>query len=117
MATDDDNEGKVVPHSQLTSIDAIANLLFHAVENHPNTVNALHLQSVLMSTARKNDRRPAKLEIAVPDSVVKNIAGKPNLQDVYLLVRVPRDVADAWANPSLIVRPGPLVGPHGERVV
>jgi hypothetical protein len=116
MTTDDANGGKVVPHSQLTTIGAIANLLFHAVENHPNTVNALHLQSVLMGSARKNDKRPAKLEIAVPDSVVKNINGKPNLQDVYLLVRVPRDVADAWANPSLIVVPGPLVGPNGERV-
>jgi hypothetical protein len=114
--TTDENRGKVVPHSRLTSIEAIADLLFHAVNNHPNTVNALHLQSVLMGAARKNDKRPAKLEIAVPDSLVKNINGKDNLQDVYLLVRVPREVADAWANPSPIVLPGPLIGPRGERV-
>ena len=57
-----------------------------SIQNHPDKVE---LSPVLViDTARKNDKRPAKVELFVDDDWVKNWKGNQKLVDSYPLIRV-----------------------------
>ena len=51
----------------------------------------------VLDSARLNTKRPAKITIAVPDDYVKNLNGL-DLQDVYLMVKVPHATHEEFVN-------------------
>jgi len=75
-----------------------------ALEKYPQRVEIVPARDLLMDSARKNDRRPAYVKLAVPDEVVKALRGKRENQDVVLLVRIPAEVNERVDSP--IVLPG-----------
>lgn len=52
----------------------------------------------IIDLARKNLRtRYGKMTIAVPDDWVKNIRGNEKLRDLYVILRIPREISDkSW---------------------
>ncbi len=50
--------------------------------------------ALIMDGARRNDKRPAWLKVAVPDGYFLNLSGEPALLDQFLLVRVPRETVE-----------------------
>jgi hypothetical protein len=83
--------------------DLIKSLQF-ALEKYPQRVEIAPARELLMDSARKNDRRPAYVKLAVPDEVVKNLRGTRDNQDMVLLVRIPAEVNERVD--SRIVLPG-----------
>lgn len=83
--------------------DLIKSLQF-ALEKYPQRVELAPLRDLMMDSARRNDRRPAFVKIAVPDEVVKALRGTRDNQDTILLVRIPAEVGDRAD--SRIVLPG-----------
>lgn len=83
--------------------DLIKSLQF-ALEKYPQRVELAPARDLLMDSARKNDRRPAYVKLAVPDEFVKALRGKRENQDMVLLVRIPAEVSDRAD--SRIVLPG-----------
>jgi hypothetical protein len=77
--------------------------LTYALEKYPERVEAVPLGRLLMDSARQNPRRPAYVQLAVPDELVKSLRGGGD-GDLVLLVRVPRDVVERQG--SRIVLPG-----------
>lgn len=71
-------------------------LLTWAIEKHRADVENLPVISLMSGAARKNDKRPARLDMHVPDEWVKNIAGDEALRDVYVITRVPREHFEEW---------------------
>jgi hypothetical protein len=59
---------------------------------------------LLLDSGRRNDKRPAYVQLAVPDEMVKDLRGRPEKADALLLVRLPREVVDRLE--SRIVLPG-----------
>lgn len=80
--------------------------LVYALENHPGSVEAIEVRRLVMDSARKNDKRPAWVQVAVPDEIVKSVRGPREKGDLVFLVRVPRDVTERQE--SRIVLPGEL---------
>lgn len=78
--------------------------LAFALDKYPHDVEALPIDQLVLDTARESERRPAYVQLAVPDDWVKNLRGKADQRDVVLLVRVPRRVEGRAASP--IVLPG-----------
>lgn len=68
------------------------------------------INQLVFDTARKNDKRPAKFELFVEDEWVKNIRGNQLLQDVFVMVRVPRETFDLYLN-ELRERASPSLDP------
>ena len=85
-------------------MDDLLKTLRFALEKYPQRVELAPLQSLLMDSARKNDRRPAFVKLAVPDEVVKSLRGNRDNSDQVFLVRIPGDVGDRVDSP--IVLPG-----------
>ena len=80
--------------------------LFRALEKFPHRVEITTVAELLTDSRRANDRRPATIELAVPDQVVKDLRGSPDRGDLLFLVRVAREVVDRAE--SRIVLPGEL---------
>jgi hypothetical protein len=80
--------------------------LFLALEKFPQRVEITEVATLLTDSRRANDRRPATIELAVPDQVVKDLRGSPDRGDLLFLVRVPREVVERAE--SRIVLPGEL---------
>jgi hypothetical protein len=86
-------------------MDSFHKTLTYALEKYPEKVEMLALRELVLESARRNDKRPAWVKLAVPDEVVKNLKGAPRQdEDLVLLVRVPREVLQR--SESLIVLPG-----------
>jgi len=83
--------------------DLMKSLQF-ALEKYPQRVEIAPARDLLMDSARKNDRRPAYVKLAVPDEVVKALRGQRESQDVVLLVRIPAEITERAG--SRIVLPG-----------
>jgi hypothetical protein len=80
--------------------------LFLALERFPQRVEVSRLAELVLDSGRANARRPAYVQIAVPDEVVKDLRGSPDRGDLLFLVRVPREVVERAE--SRIVLPGEL---------
>jgi hypothetical protein len=78
--------------------------LAFALERFPERVDAVPVRKILLDSARQNPRRPAYLQLAVPDEVVKAVRGGGDQGDLVLLVQVPREVLAR--RESRIVLPG-----------
>jgi len=83
--------------------DAQSTLRF-ALEKYADRVEALPVDQLVMDSARRNEKRPAYVKLAVPDEMVKSLRGDRGSADLILLVRVPREVIDREG--SAIVLPG-----------
>ena len=77
--------------------------LAFALERAPERVDAIPVREILLDSARQNPRRPAYLQLAVPDEMVKAVRGGEQ-GDLVLLVQVPREVLSR--RESRIVLPG-----------
>lgn len=84
--------------------DAIQ-LLHHSFEVAPGDLEMIPLTP--SRVARKNDKKPARAEIVLPDDWVKNIKGYPELQDVYMVVMVPRELWQNWRKNKKDPKPEP----------
>ncbi|HXU47226.1 MAG TPA: hypothetical protein VN783_16995 [Thermoanaerobaculia bacterium] len=83
--------------------DLVTALRF-ALEKYPASTEVVSIRDILMDSARKNDKRPAWVSVALPDDMVKALRGTPRPdEDLLLLVRVPKDVLTR--SESLIVLP------------
>lgn len=80
--------------------------LFRALEKFPQRVEITPATELLLDARRANPKRPASIELAVPDQVVKDLRGSPERADLLFLVRVPREVVERAE--SRIVLPGEL---------
>lgn len=79
--------------------------LTYALDKYPEKVAMIPLQELLLESARKNDKRPAYVKLAVPDEVVKGLkGGGGGEKDLVMLVIVPKEVQQR--SESLIVLPG-----------
>jgi hypothetical protein len=78
--------------------------LAYALDKYPEKVEMIPLQELLLESARKNDKRPAFVKLAVPDEVVKGLKGGGDSKDLVMLVIVPKEVQQR--SESLIVLPG-----------
>ena len=87
-------------------LDETMRALAFALEKYPQKVEVVPVSELVMDSARRNDKRPAYLKLAVPDDVVKALRGSREPEDLVLLVRVPKDVQDRAE--SKIVLPGEI---------
>jgi hypothetical protein len=82
-------------------------VLDFAREKYPERLSMFSLEGLLLDTARQNDKRPAWVKMATVDNVVKNLVGNPKLRDVYILVRIPRDVVDRVGSKIVLLNEDP----------
>ena len=85
-------------------LDDTKKALAFALEKYPQRVEIAPVSQLVMDSARKNDKRPAYLKLAVPDEIVKALRGSREPEDLVLLVRVPKEVQERAESP--IVLPG-----------
>jgi hypothetical protein len=80
--------------------------LTYALDKYPEKVAMIPLQELLLESARKNDKRPAFVKLAVPDDVVKELRGgrTDDEKDLVMLVIVPKEIQQR--SESLIILPG-----------
>jgi hypothetical protein len=78
--------------------------LEYALDKYPERVEAIPIEELVLDSARKNDKRPAYVQLAVPDEIVQQIRKKRPDGDLVLLVRVPKEILER--SESLIVLPG-----------
>ncbi len=78
--------------------------LAFALQNYPEKVELIPLAELVMDSARRNEKRPAYVKLAVPDELVKGLRGKRQGGDTLLLVRIPGEVEQRAD--SRIVLPG-----------
>ncbi len=79
-----------------------------ALEKYPERVELAPARELMMDSARKNERRPAYIKLAVPDDWVKALRGSQQGQDQVFLVRIPAEVNERVD--SRIVLPGEVGG-------
>jgi len=79
-----------------------AELIQVALKNYQPDVEVVSAYESFSSAARQNDKRPAKLELFVPDEWVVNMTKNPKLSDAYLVVRLPREVLDRAKSPVVL---------------
>jgi hypothetical protein len=79
-----------------------------ALANYPHLLQVTTVADVMVGSrrARPDVRRPASIELAVPDETVVNLRGEHDRQDLLLLVRIPREVIER--SQSLVITPGEL---------
>jgi len=75
-------------------MDRAKTTLTFALENHPQQVDSVDVRELLMESARQNPKRPAYIQLAVPDEVVKSLRGRRDDGDLVLLVRIPKEVVE-----------------------
>lgn len=90
----------IPPGSPMPHQEALA----FALEKYPERVEMIPIGELVMESARRNEKRPAYLKLAVPDEVVKSLKGKAEEADLVLLVRVPKEVLAR--RESRIILPG-----------
>ena len=78
--------------------------LAYALEKYAAQVEVVPIEKVALDSARRNEKRPAYVTLAVPDEVVKGLRGGGSEHDLVLLVRIPHDVLVRADSP--IVLPG-----------
>ena len=80
--------------------------LTFALEKYPEKVAMMPIRELVVESARKNDKRPAWVKLAVPDDVVKGLKGSRTQEegDLVMLVIVPKDVSER--SESRIILPG-----------
>ncbi len=78
--------------------------LAFALEKYPEKVEIAPIESLAMDSARRNEKRPAWVKLAVPDEVVKGLKGRRAGTGRVLLVRIPDEVVERAD--SRIVLPG-----------
>ena len=84
--------------------DPMQSLAF-ALEKYPERIEAVPIDDLLLESARKNDKRPAYVKLAVPDEVIKALRGSPDKRrDLVFLVSIPREVQERAESP--IILPG-----------
>lgn len=69
-------------------------LLIRAATEYPGQVEVVDLGPWVVSAARQNDKRPAKLELICPDEIVKSLRGDVEKRGKLLALWVPREVLD-----------------------
>jgi len=79
-------------------------LLAFALEKYPERVEVVPLAGLVTDSARRNERRPAYVTLAVPDEVVKQLRGPSDDRDHLFLVKIPREVGERAG--SRILLPG-----------
>lgn len=70
----------------------------------------------ILSARRQSDPKPAALQIAVPDEVVKNVRGDAERRDLIFMVRIPAAFVKALQSPIIqpikpLPPPAPSAGP------
>ena len=85
-------------------MDPAKKQLAFALEKYPDRVEVAPLASLVIDAARQNPKRPAYVKLAVPDELVKGLRGAREAADLFLLVRVPRQILERAQ--SRIVLPG-----------
>ena len=84
---------------------SVREFLLYALDKHPDKVSTAPLMGELRHAVRKNDKRPAYLQIFVDDDVVKAANGPPELAKHYFyIIKVDRKVEERMN--SNIVLPG-----------
>jgi len=83
--------------------DELDSLAF-ALDKYRDRLQIAQVDQLVTDSARRNEKRPAWLKIAVPDDMVKNVRGSQNARDLVLLVQIPREVLERAE--SRIVLPG-----------
>jgi hypothetical protein len=78
--------------------------LLFALEKYPEKVEIVPVGELMLESARKNDRRPAWVKLALPDEVVKALRGRQPDREQVFLVRIPHEVSERAG--SRIVLPG-----------
>ncbi len=78
--------------------------LAFALEKYPEKVEIAPIDRLAIDSARRNEKRPAWVKLAVPDDVVKGLKGPRPGTGRVLLVRIPDDVVERAD--SRIVLPG-----------
>jgi hypothetical protein len=78
-------------------------LIEYALNKHLGRCGMFFLNDagLMLDMARKNDKRPAWIKIAVPDEMVVNMKGRPGLMDAYVFIKVPREVVDKFNSPII----------------
>lgn len=66
-------------------------MLLHALKEIPSQLEMIPMSYCLRGAARKNDKRPAYMEVYVPDPWVVNLTKNQKLLDGYVAVRIPRE--------------------------
>lgn len=82
-----------VPNSNALEI---LSFLVHALKKFPETIDINTIGNLLVNAARQNDKRPAFFQLVVQDDWVKNVYGHEDLQDVFIIARIPREVLNDW---------------------
>lgn len=89
--------------------EMVAAALTIAVRDHIDKLEFLTLGQMIPDSdyvTRKNDKRPASVLCYINDEWAKNIRGSDKLNDLYLMVRIPREIVEEMEKPEpLIVSP------------
>ncbi len=72
-------------------------------QTHPNSIEIVEIQEILMDSTRGNDKKPGILKIAVPDEIVKNLRGEPEKRDILLIMRIPNEIKKKMESPIIIL--------------
>lgn len=86
--------------------EMIAAALTISVRDHIDKLEALSLGQMVPDTdyvTRKNDKRPASVLCYIPDSWSLNIKGNDKLNDLYLMVRIPREIVEEMEKPEPLI--------------
>lgn len=75
-----------------------------ALARYPERLEVSNLEDMLLGSARRSATQPARVELGLSDEAVKNLRGEPERRDLYLVVRIPREVVER--SKSLILLPG-----------
>ena len=75
-------------------LDSPTGTLRQALERFPHLVEVADLRRLALDAGRRNDKRPAYVQLAVPDDVVKDLRGRPEKGDLLLFVRIPRQLLE-----------------------
>lgn len=75
-------------------------VLTNCVLRNPGEMDAVPIQYLLADSARGNEQtgEAGWIKLMAPDAMVRNLKGEESLKDFYVLLRVPRELADRyWA--------------------
>lgn len=87
----------------------VLGLVRRALDLYEKECSWLPIAQILRDAKRASTADPkgeATVELAVPDQLVQNLRGDPTRQDIFLLVRIPRNVADRLRATSDLILPG-----------
>ena len=73
-----------------------------ALENYADRVEIAPIGDLLLDAARQNPKRPAYIQLAVPDEMVKQLRGSRGHGDLIALVRVPKELLERAASPIVL---------------